>query len=167
MKLNSIKIPKIFSMLPLALLIGSCGANFENIEKFSLTSAMIEDSSEKMAKDIYQSCIRRAKYSTDKLFPQSVGIPEIEAEEKECNKYQEATEVVKDVNSVLIGYMVALGKLASDDTVSFEKNLAALEASLNNLNLTLSSVSPNSGLKPVYLTQKAIAGTNYWLYVRI
>ena len=145
-KLNSIKIPKILSLLPLALIIGSCGANFENIEKFSLTSAVIQDSSAKMAKDIYQSCLRRAKYNTSEDFPDSVGISEIEDKKKECNKYQEAAKVVNNVNSVLIGYMVALGKLASDDTVSFENNLAALEASLKNLNTTLSSVSSSGGV---------------------
>ena len=147
MKLNIIKIPKIFSIFPLALLLISCGANFKNVQEFALTSAVVKESSKSMAKDIYQSCIRRAKYSTSKLFPDTVGIPEIEAKEKECSKYQEAAKVVNDVNSVLIDYMVALGKLASDDTVSFEKNLAALEASLKNFNTTLSSVSSSGGLK--------------------
>ena len=43
MKLNFIKIPKLFSLLPLALLVASCGANFENIEEFGRTSAIIQD----------------------------------------------------------------------------------------------------------------------------
>lgn len=58
MNLNSIKIPKFLAMFPLALLIGSCGANFENIEEFGLTSAIIQETFANTAQDIYQSCLR-------------------------------------------------------------------------------------------------------------
>ncbi len=146
-RVKSFKIPKIFSMLPLALLLGSCGNNFQNIEEFALTSAVIQDSSAKMATDIYQSCQRQIKYNTSEFFPDIVGIPKIEAQGKECSKDREAAEIVNNVNSVLIGYMVALGQLASNDTVSFDKNLAALEVSLKNLNTTLSSVLSGGSLK--------------------
>lgn len=109
--------------------------------------SIVKESSESMVNDIYQSCLRQAKYSSSKFFPDTVGIPEIEEKEKECRNYQQAAEVVNNVNSVLIDYMVALGKLANDDTVSFEQNLAALEASLKNLNTTLSSISPGGGVE--------------------
>ena len=147
-KLNSIKIPKILSLLPLALLIGSCGANFENLEKFGLTSAVIQDSSAKMAEDIYQSCLRQAKYIP--FGGLSEAIEKREEEEKNCAQELPSVEAVTNANLVLISYVRAIGQLASNDTVSFEKDLDALENSFKNLNTTsiaLKEDQVSAGLK--------------------
>lgn len=154
MKTNSKQLLGVISAFPLILLLGSCGNNnFKNIEEFGLTSAVIKESSANMANDIYQSCLRQKRYLTDKRFSDSVGIPEREEREKDCDKNQSDAQTVTDVNEVLIDYMVALGKLASNDAVSFEKNLDALENSLKNFNNTLGATAGlkedqvNAGLK--------------------
>jgi hypothetical protein len=176
MKRNFFRIPKILSLFPVVLIVGSCGANLENVEKFGLTSAIIQESSTNMVKDIYQSCLRQAKYkipnneNNQDNFIRSLRIleakdPNLEQEEKKCqeNKYQDAVRDINLANSVLIDYMVALGKLASDDTVSFENNLAKLEFSLANLNttlnITLASIpSIASDSPPIFKEEEIQAG---------
>lgn len=154
MKFNLPKIPKIVLLLPLSLMVASCETNFENIEKFGSRSALVREKSASMAEDVYQSCLRKAKYTIPDnennrdSFVRSLRIlerqdPNLQAEEDKCQQdpYQKAVEEIEDANSVLIEYMIALGKLASDDAVSFEQNLAKLEVSLQNLNTTLASVT--------------------------
>ena len=143
MKIKLKKMSNILTFIPVAFLAVSCGSGFESVEKFGLSSAIIKESSEKIANDFHGSCIRKAKYNTSETFP---AIIETRAEqEKECEKYLEDVELVSDANTVLIDYMVSLGKLASNDSPSFDKTLDALEASIKNLNTTVGSTT-SSGI---------------------
>jgi hypothetical protein len=149
MKPYSQKCLGAIATFPIVLLLGSCSNNFKSIEEFGQTSAIVKVSSAKMSNDIYQSCLRQTRYVSGKLFPNNIDTSDREKQEKDCDIYQSSAEKVTKVNSVLINYMVALGKLASNDTVSFEKNLDALENSLKSLgnSASLKEDQVNAGLK--------------------
>ncbi|MFL9458903.1 hypothetical protein AB0758_48975 [Tolypothrix bouteillei VB521301_2] len=48
--------------IPLAVLLGSCGANFQSVENFSNSREKVQQASNAFAEDIYQSCLRRTRY---------------------------------------------------------------------------------------------------------
>ncbi|WP_211173066.1 hypothetical protein [Brasilonema bromeliae] len=104
----------------------------------------LELSSSNIADDIYNSCITRTKYipflaakgSSDSFH----SFLQRQDEQKRCDDlYKQKVTDVKKANSVLVEYVKALGKLASDDTASFDKNFTALDESLKNLKFSQSN----------------------------
>jgi hypothetical protein len=45
--------------IPIAVVLGSCGANFQSVENFSKSRERVQQASHDFAEDIYQSCLRR------------------------------------------------------------------------------------------------------------
>ncbi|NJM70039.1 MAG: hypothetical protein HC862_07285 [Scytonema sp. RU_4_4] len=101
----------------------------------------LEQASSNIADDIYNSCITRTKYISFLVAQGSSGSFSLrEQEEKICdNSNKPAVKKVKEANSVLVEYIKALGKLASGDTVSFDKNFNTLGESLKNLQIPQSN----------------------------
>ena len=96
-------------------------------------AAEFEASTTKLAYDIYNSCIRRAQY-----YPlQAPGNDAIQEQAiKDCNDLNRPQAAnAKKANQVLINYMVAVGQLASDNTVKFNESLVNITKALNGLNI--------------------------------
>ncbi|MBP5975593.1 hypothetical protein HW132_23360 [Brasilonema sp. CT11] len=131
----------IFALVPLALLLNSCGRDFPSVKNVGKMADTLDQKSSEIANDIYNSCITRTKYMSFLTEKGSSGsFPERQREEQTCDDLNKpAVAKVKDANSVLVKYVIALGKLASDDTVSFDKNFTALDESLNNLKISQSN----------------------------
>ncbi len=108
----------------------------------------LEQASSSMADDIYNSCITRTKYIPFWEVPNSSRSSQLqlrEQQEKNCDEYNKPASIaLKDANALLIDYIKALGKLASGDTVSFDKNFTALGKSLKNLKVLRAEGKPFS-----------------------
>ncbi|MEH1862114.1 MAG: hypothetical protein V7L21_29850 [Nostoc sp.] len=120
-------------VIPIAVLLGSCGANFKSVEDFSKSKEIVQQASNDFAEDIYQSCLRRTRYI--KLVPDN-GIPYRNERRESC----ETTERVDSDNfkigvSILIDYMDALGAIASGKNLSLDKSIDDLGESLKNLSI--------------------------------
>ncbi|MGH8000789.1 MAG: hypothetical protein ACREPR_15505 [Brasilonema sp.] len=141
MKNNFKPLRAIFALVPLALLLNSCGRDFPLVQKIGKMTTTLEEASSNMADDIYNSCITRTKYISFLAVQDSSGsFSQREQQEKDCDDFNKsAVTEVKDANSVLLEYIKALGKLASGDTVSFDKNFNALGESLKNLKISQSN----------------------------
>lgn len=135
MKRNFKRVRAIVAFVPFALLLNSCGRDFPSVQKLGKMTTTLEVSSSKLADDIYNSCITRTKYISFLTAPGSSGsFPLREGEEKKCDESNRpAVKNVKDANTVLIQYLKTLGKMASGDTGSFDKNFDELGESLKKL----------------------------------
>ena len=139
MKINFKPIRAIVALVPFALLLNSCGRDFPSVQKLGKMTTELEQLSSGIANDIYNSCITRTKYisflSTSKLSEISPD-PFLlrEQQQKDCDDNNKPTAIsVKAANTLVINYIQSLGKLATGDTVSFDKNLNSLADSLKNL----------------------------------
>lgn len=126
--------PLISIVIPLAVLLGSCGANFQSVENFSKSKERIQQASNNFAEDIYQSCLRRTRYV--KLVPEN-GISTRNERRESC----ETTERIdsnnfKRVVSILIDYMDALGAIASGKDLSLDNSIDDLGESIINLSIS-------------------------------
>lgn len=141
-------IQKIVAIFPFTLLLSSCGRDFPSVQKFGQMTTTLEQASSNMADDIYNSCITRTKYIPFWQVQDSSGSSQLhlrEQQEKSCDEYNKPASIaVKDANALLIDYIKALGKLASGDTVSFDKNFTALGESLKNLKVPRAEGKPFS-----------------------
>ncbi|KAB8321090.1 hypothetical protein SD81_006215 [Tolypothrix campylonemoides VB511288] len=139
MKINFQPIRAIVAIVPFALLLNSCGRDFPSVQKLGKMTTKLEESSSIMANDIYDSCITKTKYisflSTSKpsqISPDPFFLKE--QHQKYCDDSKKPIVIsVKAANTLVINYIQSLGKLATGDTVSFDKNLNSLADSLKNL----------------------------------
>ncbi len=149
MKSNIKLMGVLLVLFPSCLLISSCGNNLDlrAAENYGLMAAELEDKTTKLANDIYDSCIRKVRY----FRLQARGSDEIQKQALEdCEALNKPTaQKTKTANQVLINYMIAVGKLASDNTVKFNESLDNIKQSLNGLNVdgvALQSQAVTSGL---------------------
>ena len=123
------------ALVPSSLMLISCGdtSDLKGAEKYGLMAAEFEASTTKLADDIYNSCIRRAQYISLQA-PRNDTIQEQAIQDcNDLNRPQAAN--AKKANQVLINYMVAVGQLASDNTVKFNESLVNISNALNGLNI--------------------------------
>ncbi len=123
----------IFSALLLSLV--GCGSNpaIESAQEFGLLAAQFEDNTNKLADDIYNSCIRRVRYmQVDTAVANQARNDAL----KQCEDFNKpAAMQARSANQVVTNYVIAIGRLASDDAVSFQDELNSIKDSLNNLSI--------------------------------
>lgn len=152
MKINFKPIRAIVALVPFALLLNSCGRDFPSVQKLGEMTTTLEQASSNIADDIYNSCITRTKYMSFLVAPPSLvdgsspnPFLRRREEEKICeNSNRPTVNNVKEANSVLVEYLKALRKIASGDTVSFDKNFNSLGESLKKLQIPQSQGKPFS-----------------------
>ncbi|KAB8320365.1 hypothetical protein SD81_001800 [Tolypothrix campylonemoides VB511288] len=131
---NFQKVLKLFVLfIPVTILLNGCGRDFKSVEDFVKNHQVaIKNSSELLAQDIYDSCLRRVNYI---ILTTSSGIETRENTLKRCNSENKPNiSRVKNANSLLLNYMAQLGQVASGKTVSFDDNISDLQTALTNLN---------------------------------
>ena len=123
------------ALVPSSLMLISCGdtSDLKAAEKYGLMAAEFEASTTKLADDIYNSCIRRAQYIPLQAPGNDAKQEEAIQDCNDLNRPQAAN--AKKANQVLINYMVAVGQLASDNTVKFNESLVNITKALNGLNI--------------------------------
>ncbi|WP_103654248.1 hypothetical protein [Agarilytica rhodophyticola] len=109
-----------FGSLLIALLVVSGCTNLSAVRQYSETAngslSMVPD----VVDDFTKSCKRRAHFQPSGSKPN-------------CEKIKESSEPLTEVVSVLQKYTQSLGKLASDEVVTYTENLDSLEKEINSL----------------------------------
>ncbi|MEH2371438.1 hypothetical protein [Nostoc sp.] len=120
-------------VIPIAVLLGSCGANFQSVESFSKSKETVKRASNDFAEDIYQSCLRRTRYI--KLVPDD-GISDRNERREGCETTERLdSNNFKTVVSVLIDYMDALGAIANGKDLSLDNSIDNLGQSIKDLSI--------------------------------
>ena len=130
---------KRFALLltPLLLATSSCGTNpgIQVAQNFGALSDQFKDNANKLANDIYDSCIRRVRYiQVDTL----EGNQSRDTAFNQCEELNKPTAAdARNANQVIINYMEAIGRLASDEVVSFDDQFDRIETSLNQFSIPI------------------------------
>lgn len=133
---------KLFTFTSISLVCfatSGCGAGLEEVEEFGTTSAAVKVASDNIAEDIYNSCERKAKKYQESsiIFPNARVFNLIQKNLADCEDLRSDEQIIKDANAILVDYMVNLGRLASNDTVSFDRNLDQLRGALQGARTSL------------------------------
>ncbi|AVH69968.1 hypothetical protein [Nostoc sp. 'Lobaria pulmonaria (5183) cyanobiont'] len=139
-------------LVPLVLVLGGCGrsADIEAAKSLSRVGQEADVVFEKIADDFYQSCLRAADYTPLKSSnTEGINQDRITAE-KECYENpqveqnsldsvnhkptpKDASQALTNGNQVIINYLIALGRLASDDLINYDPQLNSIEDSLKQI----------------------------------
>ncbi len=132
MNLKNLKL--IISLFSISLLVNSCkNADLKAAQQFGAMSDEFKNSTSKLSIDIYDSCIRRTKFYPMKN-PNALKLQREEI--NNCDLLNRPTaQRAEKANEVIINYMVAIGKLAGDNTVNFTESLEDIGKALINLQL--------------------------------
>lgn len=137
-RLNKNKSSLLF-LIPVTLILNSCGAISPDL-KAAQQLAQLQDQAKtvfpSIANDVYSSCLRTAELTL--LSPPTRIQPQIDKNRQEARKVcqgnpQAASNALNDANRTILDYLEALGKLAADDLINFDKELDGLSSSLQNL----------------------------------
>ena len=144
-------------VLTSSLALSSCGANpgISSAKRFGAMSAQFRDDTNKLADDIYDSCIRRVQfYRTD--------VSQLrEARDQawlDCDRFNKpAASKARTANQIVVNYAEAIGKLSSDEIIIFDKELENVGTALKGLSIptgsgasvTLPSGAVDTGVKIV------------------
>jgi len=124
-----------------SMALSSCSSDprIKTAQDFGAMSGQLRDSTNKLADDIYDSCIRRVQfYRTDTSALREVRDQAWEACER-LNK--PAAARTREANQIAIDYVEAIGKLSTDEVVSFDSQLDKVGSSLKALSIPSSAVS--------------------------
>lgn len=111
--------------LSLAMVASSCGRNVD-LQAISQLAENAETASnqfnEKIAGDIYDSCVRAAEYQPIDLLatPTESALVQRTQLLSDCEQSRSLETELRKTHGVLITYLTALGKLASDDAVNLD-----------------------------------------------
>ena len=116
-----------FSLLSSSVIIGSCGSSpaIQAAQEFGELAARFEGNTNRLANDIYNSCIRRTQF---------IQVDTAESNEarnnalRDCNELNRpAARQARDANKLVTDYIRAIAELAGDDVVSFSNELDAVQ----------------------------------------
>jgi hypothetical protein len=136
--MNYNPVIKHIILLLISLSLAGCAANLPGIREFSQSTVATSSSFDDITDDMPESCYRRVEFSFMQM-EQTYTIDEPTPERlyndylSDCNELKNSLVGVYDANDVLMGYAVAIGKLASDDVVTFDKEIATLENNMRKV----------------------------------
>ncbi|WP_144051024.1 hypothetical protein [Calothrix sp. PCC 6303] len=137
-------------LVPLALMLGGCSGSSLDIEaakNLSKIGQKADIAFEKIANDLYQSCLRTANYTPlQSSTTEGINQARVNAE-KSCSEDEqreqsslngvnrktnskEASLALNNGNLIIISYLTALGQLASDDLINYDPELNSIQDSL-------------------------------------
>ena len=145
--------------LAIIVLFQGCVANLPAVRDFSQNTIVAAASFDSIADDLPKSCIRRVELELapdEKIIVDNKRVeyaPEYVTALSKCTILKSSLDGILQVNAVLKGYAEALGKLASDDAVTFTQEVDALEANLKQININGSN--PFDGPKATAVSELA------------
>lgn len=132
--------------------LGGCGfGNSKGVDiakEFGSLSAQFNANTEKLANEIYNSCVRRIAYQQAWS---ARGAENVQLAFDECNTLnrQASANAIK-ANQVAVDYIQSIGALAQDDVVDFSGELAEVESALTNFSI------PQDNGDPIRLPASAV-----------
>ncbi|MEO1211568.1 MAG: hypothetical protein AAFX78_18830 [Cyanobacteria bacterium J06638_20] len=142
--MHNSKIVGASTLIPVAILLGSCGTNSEirATQKFAADfktkSSLVFPA---IVNDVYETCIRQANYKTVDLPPDAFYATRTEFVSDTCNKLStkpgsplQVSREIEKIHKVIAGYVASLGKLAGDDVVNVKPQVDSLVLALGDLN---------------------------------
>lgn len=122
--------------------LSSCSSDprIKTAQDFGSMSGKLRDNTNRLADDIYDSCLRRVQfYRTD-----TSALREVRDEAwKDCDRLNKpAAARTKEANKIAIDYVEAIGRLSTDEVVSFDSQLDTVGASLKALSIPIVAGSP-------------------------
>jgi len=117
----------LLSILVIALFALSACLDFGPVREYAALSRQASAGYSGIVEDMYQSCLRSAEYD-----PPSNG----DTPETHCAQWKAVQPGLLHAESTLQDYLVALGKLAGDDKVSYDKNVDALKKECESLTVS-------------------------------
>jgi hypothetical protein len=125
-------IPRgILRVLLVCLLTLSGCVDFGAVKDFAALSRQASTGYAAIVDDMYRSCLRSAEFDP----PDNGDTPE-----KHCADWKDAQPGLVHAESVLQDYLVAVGKLAGDEIISYDRSLAPLRQQLDSVKLSGKSV---------------------------
>jgi hypothetical protein len=129
------------------MLLGGCSTASEGIKQaqlFGSTAGDFKEKSDMLAKDIYTSCIRKARFY--QVYPTSDGIKKADETRfnalNDCEIYNRpAAGNAANANAVITNYVVAIASLASNKQVDFSNQLEQVSTSLKNFKVPVGNTS--------------------------
>lgn len=119
------------SLLVSALFVLAGCVDFGPVKEYAALSKQASTGYAGIVEDMYQSCLRSAEFD-----PPASG----ETPEKHCVDWKEVQPGLLHAESALQDYLVAVGKLAGDDTISYDKNLDSLKKEVDGIKFSGKSV---------------------------
>jgi hypothetical protein len=129
--LSSAPSRRLLSILIVALLVLPSCADFGPVKDYAALSKQASAGYSGIIDDMYQSCLRSAEFDP----PSNADTPE-----KHCVEWKEIQPGLLHVESTLQDYLVAVGKLAGNETISYDKNLDSLRNEVEDIKLSGKSV---------------------------
>lgn len=138
----------------------SCVLNLPAVRQYSKSTIAASHSFEKIANDIPQSCVRgveigskgkKIKISNEVKADGKVDYDESYKSRLEiCDDLRRSLDGILAVNVVLMSYAEALGKLASNDVITFSAELNSLKVTLNDVKINNKLVFDKKQLSAVF-----------------
>jgi hypothetical protein len=120
-------------ILTSSMMISSCGTDpaIKSAQDFGLMSAEFETNTDKLADDLYNSCIRRISYFAVREGTEARDEALVNCE----NLNKPAVGQAKNANKIITDYVKSIGQLAADDLVKFDDEFNQIKDSLNNFSI--------------------------------
>ncbi len=135
--------------------LSSCGENpgISSAKKFGAMSSEFKENTNKLADDIYESCIRRIQfYQIDNNALRQAR----DQAWRGCEEYNKpASRRAKIASQVIVDYIISIGKLSADEVVTFDNELMNVGSALKGLsiptgtgaNITLPTSAVDTGVQ--------------------
>jgi len=125
---NSFQSSRCFlSILVIGVLVLSGCLDFGPVKDFAALSKQVSSGYSGIIDDMYQSCLRSAEFDP----PKNGDTPETH-----CLEWKEVQPGLLHAESVLQDYLVAIGKLAGDQSISYDKNVDSLKKEIDGVKLS-------------------------------
>lgn len=128
---SSATTKRFLSFLVVAPLILAGCVDFGPVKDYAALSNRASTEYSGIVEDMYQSCLRSAEFDP----PDNKDTPE-----KHCLEWREAKAGLLKAGSTLQDYLVAIGKLAGNENISYDKNVDALKNAVDGVKLSGKSV---------------------------
>ena len=146
--MNRIKLTSTI-LIPLTLALSSCGNSMDltTAKNLAKTGNDANKVFQNIANDVYESCLRQARYTPLQRSTQRGIDQDRRTVEESCEKEPKNVKKSLDIaNGIIINYLQALGKLAADDLTTYDSQLDSLGTSFKELKLPPKEVDAGSGI---------------------
>ena len=156
------------ALLVFTILIQGCAVNLPAVRDYSKATMLASNSYNVIVDDLPKSCIRRVDISFEgqkvntAISPVGLSTNYLDAVST-CSEIENSLAGIYEANNILQQYAEALGKLASNETITFTSELNQLEGNLKKVKINEQAIFDNNQAKAVfqlseYLIRVAIDG---------
>lgn len=143
------------TILVLASFLLGCAVNLPAVRDYSKATILASNSYNQIVDDLPKSCIRRVEISFEgqkvntEISPSTLSTIYLNAVGT-CSEIENSLIGIYDANNILQQYAEALGRLASNDTITFTSELNQLEGNLKKVKIKEQAIFDNNQAKAVF-----------------